>query len=314
MHECFPKHSRMGIARIKQDEEGKRRGVSMEISKAGTKKRSPDGVSLPNQNTIIIIYHDFLSPPRRGSQVKSDNTQTIINIHPLAHMLDICAMIFSSCAIFTIYPNIIKWRHPTPLQVTTTKAREGGSKEHRAKQKWPRETHSVTYVPGLSTVSDFSRIFAQPPPSFLCCSRPPSHLPSSLTSVSFVPALHLLPPSTPFGPYGTHPFFPHAQNISILSDLLYSLTPFLFRMSTDLFSPNSTNSLHYNQTSQTLHLKNIHFPSLGTSHAPCLSTLASSYTVDTSRPLSPVLYCFTFRWSPHSIPPFLPKLLLYNEP
>ena len=36
----------------------------------------------------------------------------------------------------------------------TTRAWEGGSKEHRAKQKWPCETHSVTYVPGLSTLSD----------------------------------------------------------------------------------------------------------------------------------------------------------------
>ena len=40
-----------------------------------------------------------------------------------------------------------------------------------------------------------------------------------------------LRPSTPFWPYDTHPFFPHAQAISILSDLLYSLTPFLFQLS-----------------------------------------------------------------------------------
>ena len=63
-------------------------------------------------------------------------------------------------------------------------------------QKWPCETHSVTYVPGLSTLSDLTSIDAQPPPSFLCCPRPPSHHPSSLTSVSLVPALHLLPHST----------------------------------------------------------------------------------------------------------------------
>ena len=44
MHECFPKHSCMGTAR----EEGKKRGVSMERSKAGTKKRSPDGLSHSN--------------------------------------------------------------------------------------------------------------------------------------------------------------------------------------------------------------------------------------------------------------------------
>ena len=37
---------------------------------------------------------------------------------------------------------------------------EGGLKEHSAKQKL-RETHSVTYVPGLSTLSDLLRIVDQ---------------------------------------------------------------------------------------------------------------------------------------------------------
>ena len=36
------------------DEGGKKRGVSVERSKAGTKERSPDSLSLPNQNTISI--------------------------------------------------------------------------------------------------------------------------------------------------------------------------------------------------------------------------------------------------------------------
>ena len=41
--------------RLKKNEEGKKRGVGMERSKAGTKeKRSPDGLKYPNQNTIII--------------------------------------------------------------------------------------------------------------------------------------------------------------------------------------------------------------------------------------------------------------------
>ena len=57
MHECFPKHLCMGTARMKYDKEtdegGKKRGASMEKSKAGTKK-SPDGLSHPKQNTIII--------------------------------------------------------------------------------------------------------------------------------------------------------------------------------------------------------------------------------------------------------------------
>ena len=41
MHECFPKHLRMGTARMEKDrerEEDKKRCVSMERSKAGTKK------------------------------------------------------------------------------------------------------------------------------------------------------------------------------------------------------------------------------------------------------------------------------------
>ena len=42
MHECFPKHLRMETARMKYDKEtegGKKRGVSMEKSKAGRKRK-----------------------------------------------------------------------------------------------------------------------------------------------------------------------------------------------------------------------------------------------------------------------------------
>ena len=49
----------------------------------------------------------------------------------------------------------------------TNRARESGPKEHRAKKKWQRETHSVTYVPGLFTLSNISRIDVQHLPSFL---------------------------------------------------------------------------------------------------------------------------------------------------
>ena len=48
IQECFPKHSRMGTARKKRDketEEGKKRGVSMERSKAGTKKEVPMAIT-----------------------------------------------------------------------------------------------------------------------------------------------------------------------------------------------------------------------------------------------------------------------------
>ena len=95
MHGCFPKQSLMGPARMKSDKEtgevGKKRSLSMKRSKMDMKKRSPDGLSLPNQNTIIIniiiIYHDFLPTPRRISYVKSDKTHTshqdwYIKTHP----------------------------------------------------------------------------------------------------------------------------------------------------------------------------------------------------------------------------------------
>ena len=180
-----------------------------------------------------------------------------------------------------------------------TRAREGGPKDHRAMQKWQRETHAVKYVPGLSTLSYLSRIAAQPPSSFLCCPRPSSHHPSCLTSVYLIYALHLLPPSTPFWPYGTHPFFPHAQTISILSGPLYSLLPFYSSSPTHLFIPNSIHSWHSNQTSQTLHLKNIHFPSLSTSHTPCLFSVQRSW------------YNYSFIYCRHFLA-FIPNPLLLS--
>ena len=57
MHECFPKHSRMGTARTTEDketdEEGKKRGVSMERSiKRARKKEDPTAY----HNPIKIQY------------------------------------------------------------------------------------------------------------------------------------------------------------------------------------------------------------------------------------------------------------------
>ena len=49
--------------------------------------------------------------------------------------------------------------------------------------------------------------------------------------------------------------------------------PFCSSSSTHLFIPNSINSCHSHQTSQTLHLKNILFSFLSTSDTPCLCSL-----------------------------------------
>ena len=71
----------------------------------------------------------------------------------------------------------------------------------------------------LSAPSYLSRIVEQPPPSCLYRPRPPSGHPSNLTLFYPIPALHFHPPSTQFNPYGTHPFSPRTQTISILNKL-----------------------------------------------------------------------------------------------
>ena len=52
----------MNEKRQRTDEDGKKRVVSMERGKAGTNKRSHDGLSHPKQNTIIInkIWQYFI--------------------------------------------------------------------------------------------------------------------------------------------------------------------------------------------------------------------------------------------------------------
>ena len=98
-------------------------------------KRSMHYLIGKQNNIITIIYPDFLPSPRTGSHVKSDNTHTFV------HILVTSAFIFSCCAVFTVCPNCIMSHHPSPLQVITTRAREGGLKEHRSKQKSLHETH-----------------------------------------------------------------------------------------------------------------------------------------------------------------------------
>ena len=122
---------------------------------------------------IIIIYHDFSPPPMSGIVMSSQITDTIINIHPFSHMLNTCALISSSCALFTVYPNSIMWRHPIPLYVITSRAREG-----RPKNTGPSKYCSVKLNQlHMHQGSPLFLIVTQPPPSFLCCPRPPSHHP-----------------------------------------------------------------------------------------------------------------------------------------
>ena len=74
--------------------------------------------------------------------------------------------------------------------------------------------------------------------------------PSNLTSVYLLLALHLLPSSTPFWPYGTQPFSPRVHILLILSDPVFSPTLFLFSFFTHLFIPNSIPPNFSNTSSQ----------------------------------------------------------------
>ena len=95
MHECCFKHLRMGTEIMKQDQEtdegGKKRGMSMERSKAGTKERSPDCLSIPNQNTILmniisIILEDMENEQRNLINKKQDELKQSKNHLPSPHM------------------------------------------------------------------------------------------------------------------------------------------------------------------------------------------------------------------------------------
>ena len=91
-----------------------------------------------------------------------------------------------------------------------------------------------------------------------------SQHPSTLTSVYQVPALHLIP--LWYLKWLTHPFSPDVQTLSILWST-DSPTPFLCQLFYAPLHSYSAHSWHSNQTSQTLHFKNIYFPSLSTSYS-----------------------------------------------
>ena len=64
---------------------------------------------------------------------------------------------------------------------------------------------------------------------------------------------------------------------TLWSALLAAPTPLYTSSPTHLIISNSIHSWHSNQTSQTLHLKNINFPSRSTSHTPCLCSVQCSW-------------------------------------
>ena len=138
---------------------------------------------------IIMIYHDFFPPPRRGSHVRSDTHTELSNTHPLAHILGTCVLISVVALSLQFTPHNVTASNFYPDDKPPGRER-AVRKNTGTKRKWPHETQSSTYAPGLSTTSYRARIVAQLSRSSLWCPRPPSRYPSNLTSIYPIPTLH----------------------------------------------------------------------------------------------------------------------------
>ena len=111
-----------------------------------------------------------------GVGMKSQITHSqLSNIHLLAHTLGTCASIsVQLCCFYSLLQHQhVTASHSSPDEQPPER-RKVVLKNRGNKQKRTRETKSSTWAPVLGT-PHFSRIVAQPPSSFLCCPRPPSH-------------------------------------------------------------------------------------------------------------------------------------------
>ena len=85
MHECFPKHWSMGTARMKYDKKtdkkGKKRDVSMERSKVGTKKEVPPAYHIltkyNNNKHNIVAFHKIW---KKYDEVQLIKNKMVLNI------------------------------------------------------------------------------------------------------------------------------------------------------------------------------------------------------------------------------------------
>ena len=147
-------------------------------------------------NQLYNANNDNINIPRLSpSIVTSSRLFTYIqpsNLYPLAHILRIGSLIFSSCTLFTVYPNCIMKRHPTPLWVMIHQSVGGWSKTTQGQAKmstWNIIIHICTrafhsFLSFTHCCTDFTIITLRP--------RPPSHHPSNLTLVYSMPAVSTL--------------------------------------------------------------------------------------------------------------------------
>ena len=135
--------------------------------------------------------------------------EILSNIHLLAQILGTCAFIQQ----FYHFHSLLQAHHVTASHSSPGDSHQVGGGQTGTKQKWPNETQSFAYATARALHSFLfvahcrTAVTANPP----CRPRPHSHHPFNLTSIYHVPALHLLPPSTPF----------HSLHVSKPSDPLY---------------------------------------------------------------------------------------------
>ena len=92
MHECFPKHLSMGTARMikikKQTKEVRREAwVWKKAKRARNKKRCPDGLSHPNQKTIIINKNVviFYKKWKKYNEIQLTKSKMDLNIRKMTN-------------------------------------------------------------------------------------------------------------------------------------------------------------------------------------------------------------------------------------
>ena len=82
-----------------------------------------------------------------GIVMSSQITHTqLSNIHSLAHILDICSLMFNSCVLFSLFQrHHVTASHPCPSD--HHQRWEGSPKDHSSKQKWAstRTLHSLQF-------------------------------------------------------------------------------------------------------------------------------------------------------------------------
>ena len=152
---------------------------------------------------MIIICIDSFPPSRRGSHVMSDYARTIIQHTPLSHRLGTCTLISVVAPIDICSCD--------PLQVNSNQSVGGRSDRTQEPSKICSE-NSIIYI---STKVLHSILFRN---IFRRLQRHPSAVQGHFHTIHpNLPRSTLCPPftpSTPFWPYGTHPFFPNPNHLS----------------------------------------------------------------------------------------------------